>query len=393
MKRFGFIVVLFIFTCAILDAGLLEMYRKGKIILAPDPTFAAGVDWDSLFYDVYKELELAPGGELFVANCRQDNVFIFSKSGHFVKQFGQRGEGPGDLYSIGNLGILDEKHLLVSEAPQRKRLSLFGLDGQFRKVVKTKYPVYHAVALKNNKIAYLTYSWETSGNNGGKRKQKNRIILKDLDSNRERILQSVSLVEKRVIKDSSRSGIYLKNFVGNVFIRRSKEGNLLVGVSNSPELVIYSPEGKRLKSIRLTLPRRKVQDAYIQRYKKMQIQSMEADPFYSRNKRLINFVKGYPFEKVFDEYLPFYHEILVDSLGNFLVFKWPKKFEDYNEVFQVYTGEGTFVCETEIDEGKFDLFVDCRFKTVIFSEQGIFSLVQVRNSEDESPRLIRVNVR
>lgn len=263
-------------------------------------------------------------GELFVANCRQDNVFIFSKSGHFVKQFGQRGEGPGDLYSIGNLGILDEKHLLVSEAPQRKRLSLFGLDGQFRKVVKTKYPVYHAVALKNNKIAYLTYSWETSGNNGGKRKQKNRIILKDLDSNRERILQSVSLVEKRVIKDSSRSGIYLKNFVGNVFIRRSKEGNLLVGVSNSPELVIYSPEGKRLKSIRLTLPRRKVQDAYIQRYKKMQIQSMEADPFYSRNKRLINFVKGYPFEKVFDEYLPFYHEILVDSLGNFLVFKWPK---------------------------------------------------------------------
>ncbi len=54
---------------------------------------------------------------------------------------------------------------------------------------------------------------------------------------------------------------------GDLFINRTIDGNLLVGISNIPDIQIYSPEGKLLHSFRLQIKPIPVNDEYLKKFK------------------------------------------------------------------------------------------------------------------------------
>jgi hypothetical protein len=109
---------------------------------------------------------------------------------------------------------------------------------------------------------------------------------------------------------------------------------------------------------------------------------------YNQLKRAL---KSYDFSLLFDMYLPLYKEILVDSDGNFLVFKFTDCLKSCTPLFQVYSSKGKFVCETRLNKGKFELEIDRRFKKIHFTSEGIFGLFVNQGDEDEILRLIKSN--
>jgi hypothetical protein len=82
----------------------------------------------------------------------------------------------------------------------------------------------------------------------------------------------------------------------------------------------------------------------------------------------------------------------VDSEGNILVFKWLDCITNCQKKFQVYSPEGKFRSEVFLDELEYEVDIDHRWNRLVFSNRGIFAFVQLKDSNDVSPRLIKVNV-
>ncbi len=372
--------------------NLMEIYKKGTIKLIPSPGFGKGIDWESLFYDSYKDMAVAEEGSIFVSNDRQHNIFKFNTSGKHIGTYGRLGEGPGDLYFPGDLSILDGRYLVIGDYPMKQRLSIFDFFGKCMKVLKTDHSVYFSIALKKNKIAYIYYKFHNTGDSLKARKSKQTIIIKDTISGKEFPVLSREFVEKNfVMIGELMCSITDNSETGDLFINRTLDGNLLVGSSNTPDIHIYSPEGKLLSSFRLQIKPIPVTEEYLKKFKDY----FMTDKINERPALSPELIKKYEklsYKDYFDPYLPFYREILVDGDGNILIFKTSECFEKCNEVFQAYSPGGKYICETTLDKGDYDFKIDSRFKNIVFTKKAIFGLFQLKNSEDISLRLVKVDL-
>lgn len=397
MIRTAAAFLLILFTCHFIHADLIAFYKKGTIKLTPDPSFGIDVDWEALFYDKYKDLIVMPDGTIFVSNSRLHNIFKFSDKGTFTGKFGQKGNGPSDLYLPSDLSILDGKYVLVGEYAARRRVSLFNLIGKHVKVIKTDSSPSSPIALKNDKIAYLTRSFPGYKRHSSEVPVMGRtsVIIKDIKSGIETIIDSIDIPIKNWIRMKGTNGVFtIENNIGEVVLAKTKDGNLLGGATNSPDIKMYSESGKLLRSFRLQMSQVPVTGDYIAKYKAYKVAAKSAstgeDAAYGRY--MAKILKKYPFERFFEEHLPYYRKIMVDSEGNILVFKWTDCIGDCTKIFQVYSPDGTFVCETKIDPGVFDFEISSNWNRIAFTDKGIFGLFWLKDDEEKTLRLVKVNV-
>ena len=375
---------------------LQEHYKKGEIILKGIESFGQGNDWEELFYDPYKDMVVAPDGSIFVANDRKHNIFKFDKQGKLVKTFGRRGVGPGDFVHPGDLGILDKKYLVVGEYASNRRFSLWNLDGKHINVVRTKTSVFQLTALRGNRVAYYCYNQYAQKKNDYQSVVS--IVIKDITSGTEKIMKQVTLLNRSSIKFGQHGSANYGNFFAEVFLAQTINGNLAVGVSNQPNIDIFSPTGKLIHSFDLKMVPILVSKAYIKEFKYKVIARVKKKAEATANPSLIDTynqvqkaLKKLDFSTLFDKHLPLYNEILVDSEGNFLVFKFTECQKNCTPLFRVYSKEGKFICETRLNKGKYELDIDRSFRKIRFTSEGIFALLMNRGDEDEIIRLIKSN--
>jgi len=376
-RRISLLGVCVLVLAGFLTGELLDIYRQGAIKVIPSAGFGQGTDWGSFFYKDDAELAVAPGGAIFVSFKSQHSVVKFSPPGKVVSRFGRKGLGPGDLYFPGNLSILDGKFLVIGEYPEYRTISLFDFTGKYVRKLKTRYPVFSPVALKNDKVAYLGIS------SLDKDKSMVRIVIKDTLTGDEKIVETVKIVDKSSFFIKGGFLIKFDNCIGEVFINRTGKGELLVGVSDKPDIKIYSEKGESLRSFKLQLSPLPVTSAYIDKYK---------ENFVKGSSYLANELNSVGFEQFFGKHLPYYREILVDEEGNILVFKWPDCVAGCEPVFQVYSAEEKYVCESGLNLGLFEMNIDRRFKKLAFMRDGIFGLFGVKGSEDISIKIVKVNL-
>lgn len=67
-------------------------------------------------------------GRIFVGQPMDGMVRVYSSDGHFLREIGSRGEGPGEFQSISSFGILGDS-LWISDLSQ-DRVTWFSLDGE-----------------------------------------------------------------------------------------------------------------------------------------------------------------------------------------------------------------------------------------------------------------------
>ncbi len=73
----------------------------------------------------------------FYTNKKGDLIFQFDQRGEFLRSFGPKGQGPGEIEYINHSGFDGEGNLLISDMGNRKVL-LYGVDGHF--VREIRYP-------------------------------------------------------------------------------------------------------------------------------------------------------------------------------------------------------------------------------------------------------------
>lgn len=385
-KKSGFIFIFFLIVTTCLHARLLDLYKKGPVKLDADTSFGKSTPWEALFYDKFHQLTVGPGGEIFVSNFRQDNIFKFNPSGELVLTFGRPGQGPGDVTSPGGISILDGKYLVIHESVLLRRISLFNLLGKCIKVLKTEFNVAGTTSLRDSKIAYFRNQYSEEMKN--KQAKTVYLIIKDVNTGTEKTVASFKLLDKNYIFLNKYLSVSVdENFGGDLFIKSTKEGNLAVGVSNTPEIAIYSPDGKLIRSFKLTTPPLPVTDEYMKTYRANMLKELKTAKLPEiYEKGLINA----PIESLFEKNLPYYRDFEVDAEGNFLFFKWTDCIGKCNEVLMVYSPEGEYICDTTIEEGNFGLEVLQRRTKIVFTDKGIFGLFEVEGEDDIYLQLVKV---
>jgi hypothetical protein len=314
-------------------------------VCSPDPGFARGVDWESLFLDRHRQIKVGP-------------------EGIFQKNFARKGKGPGDLEMPGKMSILDGRFLVVADTMSNHRISLFNLDGSFHNMLKTHRPPERPVALSQNKVAYIdAVGRPPASADSAIFRYLRKVIIKDADSGKENKVVEY-MTSMNPIKD------------GTVFIARTGEGLLLVGMTLKPELDVYDLSGRKTRSI-----------------------SLEISPLRVNSKIRKNHQKSFAMirggtrtteDAPIGEYLPYYCDLHVDGEGNILVFLMTEDPKQGPFPFQVYSPEGEFICRTQLETAEYDYWPDPRFIRFDFSDRGIFFILHKKGDDLETPHLVKI---
>ena len=389
-RRIGLLLAgVILLVPAVGQGQLIPYYKKGVIKLEADPQFGRNEDWDLHIRDKRQDLLVGPNGSIYIASSLDHCVRMFDPTGKFIKKFGKKGQGPGDLTNPGSLSILDENILVIGEYATLLRISLFKLDGTFIKIIKTRSSCYRPVALSEGKIAYLAMHYGPEKNSSQDIRKEIKIL--DINTGEESVVDKFDHVFK--YRTNSRGAMTSDDaFPEEVFFVQTKSGNLVTGSTDRSFLNVFSPGGEKLRTVDLKTDPPKVNRDYIERLREHKIRSYDDRKDKSYYEGLINSIKKSNFFLTPGQDFPSMKEMIVDSQGHILVFKLTDCVGRCQEVFQVYSEEGEYICETAIDDGIYDLDIDLRFRNIVFTSDGIIGLFPQEGSEDMLFRLVKIPI-
>ncbi len=400
------------------EGELAARYKNGQIRLVPDPAFARDQDWNRLFSDhkerrfgkavgLYKNLVVSEQGTIFVSNASAWNVYKFSSNGGFIKQFGQKGKKNGLFYRRPEVFTT-----LPNGDPIVKGwhggLYLFDGEGQFKYSIKLDYGEQDVVALTDTKIAisgFVVYKGS---------KNKYRVAIRDLQSGKEQEIvarfkdfakQHVSVTVKRPIRLKSGEKkdhpfMISTGFHGarlNSYIRKIGKQNLLVGFDDSPELSVFSPEGRLIRKINMEIDRVPISEGDKQKYMESLQKPIktyinddkkgEADPEISR--KLIEKIKGK--RDFFSPFMPYYYYLLVDSDNNILVFPYGNG--SAGRLFKVYSETGKFIGDCRMILDDYRMRLNPRSRKLQFHNGSLYGVFEKKDSAGVPIRLLKMDIR
>jgi hypothetical protein len=351
---------------------LVDLYRAGPVVVRADEDWTANLPPD-LFFESRGDIAVAPDGSVFVSNTSRHTIYKFDPKGRFVKRFGQKGQGPGDLTFPGRLSILDGQYLVVGEYATNQRLSLFDLDGNLVKLLGTGRFTSQAIALGDGKIAYVSIKGRLEPDEMVKRCE---VLTIDWRSGAQR---SVVAHEIRMpIARFGAGGIISSGNTG-VLLAPTSEGGLVVGRTDKAELEVFTADGAKVRTIDTGWKPVPVTAQYRDRYRALQHERAAAEG----RKPPAN-------EPPFPDFLNVLQDIWADDEGNILVCRNTDCLEGCPLQFKVYAPAGAFISDFELRPGLFALAADHQFRRIVVSGRGLYGLLELGADPDGFLHLIRM---
>lgn len=418
MKKFILAIVLLLSFQMVNSQNLAEIYKKSKVILEEDPTFGVNNDWEQVFYDVgatrdqgmdgmNKAIVVAPDGTIFMSHHSRHSISVFDKDGNYVRDFGKKGGKESDfIYRPTVIGIMDGKTLVTTAVDGR--MLLFDLNGNWVKTVRLDFMPLDNVILKNRKIAILGHtSWTT--------KFRSFVAIKDIETGKEKIAWdkfSEGVGSKEIVVKykeggmSSQSLPYTHSGYTRPKLLETPDGNLALVFPDTGEVIIYSPEGEKLRTFSVSAgPRLEVTQQDREEYYKKAlegIKSMEQAKEKADEKQKSYLeqtiaqtkeqVKKYLDPSLYPEKLPTLSQVMFDSDNNLLVYSFTKSKGENQFWIYTYSPEGQKIAESSFVSDKYDLnFSSSKFQ---FFKGNIIAVQTLADQKTEVPiRLVKFNLK
>ena len=103
----------------------------GKVLMTLGKAGVCGSGPD--LFDQPTDVLVAPDGDIFVTdshrNGKNNRVVKFSKDGKFIKEWGQKGSGPGEISEPHTIAMDSRGRLFVGDR-ENNRIQIFDQDGQ-----------------------------------------------------------------------------------------------------------------------------------------------------------------------------------------------------------------------------------------------------------------------
>lgn len=332
MKRLALMVVLSLSLVFNLMAG--DIYQKGTIKLIPDDTFAQGCDWSRLFTSnlptlpkpqmvIRETMTLAPDNTIYVVeynNLTAGNLFIFDSGGRLQSTKPDTSEKVNPSVWAKHPGLAavnDKNELWIGEYSGLARCDR---QGHVLAISKLDHPITDFIFLKGGALVVSGYVVTSQEAN------PIRLVVSLLNpqTNKEDVIARFN--EKAfdiTLKLEGKGGLVgmgmSRSGVGMTVIAGTPEGNLVIGYSDSPEILLYSQEGRRISGFILPIQRPTINSE--QKAEAMQRISQGLDYLASSKKVSADEIKRAREKlKEYPTTLPYYSNLLIDEQGNILIF-------------------------------------------------------------------------
>jgi sugar lactone lactonase YvrE len=112
---------------------VFKFNADGKVLMTLGKAGVSGSGPD--LFDQPTDVVVAPGGDIFVTdshrNGKNNRVVRFTKDGKFVKEFGRKGSGPGEISEPHTIAMDSRGRLFVGDR-ENNRIQIFDQDGKFQ---------------------------------------------------------------------------------------------------------------------------------------------------------------------------------------------------------------------------------------------------------------------
>ncbi len=373
--------------------SLVDAYKTGSVSLVPVQGFAAETNWSKIFPDyntddyhnpigMYKSIAIAPDGSVFVGNYSTYNIHKFDSNGKLILTFGKKGKGEEDFQERPTLGgVVGGKYVFTHE--HNGKIKLFTLDGKYAKTLTLDYMPIKTIALTSNKIAAIGHV-PMNGN------VRYVITIIDPETGEQKIIRKYDNLWVNsgltITNDKGMFSISPAFSRNEIIIRSLPDGNLLLGINTQNNMEVISPSGEQVKSFKLDF----TPPSYPEELKSEFVSNIETS--VSEGKFTKKDAAPVYEEDFFPKNTPYFYNLLIDSDGNLLVFRFID--EDVEHKFRVYSfdSNGKNIAEATLEIPGFKLSLNNRFEELVFDKGKAIGFLKPEG-ENTTGQLVKFEVK
>jgi hypothetical protein len=261
-------------------------------------------------------------GIVYALDFKEQKIKVFDAEGQFVRSFGEKGQGPGELQMPAGIHLAPGFELAVDDALAKKMI-YFTKEGKYIRDVSYA-----------TRLALVNLLMDPFGNFIGREMkledQKMFFEIVKLDTE----LKSVFSLDKigfPIPIPGSGKKINLMDAIS--IFQFDSAGNIYYGRNRDYEINMYTPKGKLVKSIRKEFQPQKITEED----KEEILSRLDSVPTAGA----VNFREMFEFPKMF----PPFQLFTLDEKGRIFVRTWEKGKEKDEFVHDIFDSEGLFIAQ------------------------------------------------
>lgn len=195
---------------------------------------------DDVFGEV-QNIQAARDGKIYIADSKNNKIYIIDKDGKFVSRFGKRGEGPGEIrhYSMGEQLFVVGNSVIFAD---RGMLHYYGMDGKFKKDIRFSNRLKPRTFISEDVFISAPVTTFRLGS------KKGEIKLYNVNDKSEKVIAEFLPFKKASATKSSegRQATIVMIFGGITPLMTigQRDGNIFYGMSNSYHISKVNTNGK-----------------------------------------------------------------------------------------------------------------------------------------------------
>jgi hypothetical protein len=256
-------------------------------------------------------------GTIYALDFKDRKIKVFDNSGHFIRSFGEHGQGPGELDMPAGIHLTPDNKLIIEDATARK-LVYFTLEGTYIKHISLADRMALVSLLMDNEGNFMGREMMVEG-------EKMFFEIKKLDPELKSLFP-LDKIEFAIPAPGSGNKINLMDMFSAYQFDSS--GNIYYSRNRDYEIKVYTPEGEHFKSIKKDYEPQKVTEKDIE-------EILERFP----DMGAVNVREMFEFPKTF----PPFQSFTLDEDGRIFVRTWEKGKNKGEYVYDVFDTEGVYI--------------------------------------------------
>jgi hypothetical protein len=207
---------------------------------------------ESVFAEI-RQLGVADSGRVYVHDRKNKKYYIFSPGGEFLKAFGKKGEGPGEIKWIEQARFfLVDDQVLIGDS---NSIHYFSADGDFIRSVRNSY-FQRRPGLFISKSEFLSAPLlmvDTRGKDAA-------IKLYNLESGKEKVITGFNAFKGGVARSGGMVIALVARGLTPMMILGFSDGRLYYGMNDSYRIAVTGLEGKEITTFGIQRQARTISD-------------------------------------------------------------------------------------------------------------------------------------
>jgi hypothetical protein len=140
-----------------------SLYENAEISIVQDLKIGVPEGDPEYLFSEITDLDVDDDGNIYAIDLKGDNIRVFDKNGHFLREIGRHGQGPGEFSGAGNLHVGSNGEIMATSEGSRS-IKYFSKDGRYLRqyLLKAFSPV--KVAYDSAGVYYIMdFSMEPPG--------------------------------------------------------------------------------------------------------------------------------------------------------------------------------------------------------------------------------------